>query len=68
MGENPVSDPGGLDLCAVLSAVLLVGLVFNAALGWWWAEPVAGLGIAVLATSEGARTWRSKALADTYCA
>jgi hypothetical protein len=26
-------------LCAYLSAALLVGLVANAALGWWWADP-----------------------------
>jgi divalent metal cation (Fe/Co/Zn/Cd) transporter len=31
-------------VCAVLSAILLVGLGLNAALGWWWADPVAGAG------------------------
>lgn len=40
-------------LCAYLSAALLVGLVLNAALGWWWADPVAGLVIAWLALREG---------------
>jgi len=29
--------------CAYLSATLLVGLLVNAALGWWWADPVAAL-------------------------
>jgi cation diffusion facilitator family transporter len=29
--------------CAYLSFTLLVGLVLNAALGWWWADPVAAL-------------------------
>jgi len=29
--------------CAYLSATLLVGLVANAAAGWWWADPVAAL-------------------------
>jgi divalent metal cation (Fe/Co/Zn/Cd) transporter len=54
-------------LCALLSAVLLVGLAANAALGWWWADPAAGLGIAVLAAVEGRRTWRAESLADTCC-
>jgi divalent metal cation (Fe/Co/Zn/Cd) transporter len=29
--------------CTYLSATLLVGLVANAAAGWWWADPVAAL-------------------------
>lgn len=54
-------------LCAWLSAVLLVGLVANAAAGWWWADPVAGLGIAALAGFEARRTWTAEALTDTCC-
>lgn len=45
-------------LCASLSAVLLVGLVLNGALGWWWADPVAGLVIAAVAALEGRNAWR----------
>ena len=55
-------------LCAWLSAVLLVGLGANALLGWWWADPVAALAIAVLAGFEGWRAWRADDLADTCCA
>ena len=29
--------------CAYLSFTLLLGLVLNEALGWWWADPVAAL-------------------------
>ena len=29
--------------CSYLSLTLLVGLVANAALGWWWADPAAAL-------------------------
>jgi len=29
--------------CSYLSLTLLVGLVLNGALGWWWADPVAAL-------------------------
>lgn len=63
-----VADANQTNLCAVLSAVLLVGLVANAALGWWWADPLAGLGIAALAAAEAVRTWRSDSLEDTCCA
>jgi divalent metal cation (Fe/Co/Zn/Cd) transporter len=30
-------------LCSYLSAILLAGLVLNATVGWWWADPVAAL-------------------------
>jgi divalent metal cation (Fe/Co/Zn/Cd) transporter len=55
-------------LCAFMSAVVLVGLAANATLGWWWADPVAGLGIAALAATEAVRTWRAESLEDTCCA
>jgi divalent metal cation (Fe/Co/Zn/Cd) transporter len=61
------SEANQTSLCAWLSAVLLVGLAANAALGWWWADPAAGLGIAGLAAVEGVRTWRAESLADTCC-
>lgn len=54
-------------LCAILSGVLLVGLGLNAALGWWWADPAAGLVIAALAGTESVRTWRADALTDICC-
>ncbi len=38
---------------AGLSGTVLVGLVLNATLGWWWADPVAAILIALLALSEG---------------
>jgi divalent metal cation (Fe/Co/Zn/Cd) transporter len=45
-------------LCTYLSGVLLLGLVANSLLGWWWADPVAGLGIALLAADEGRELWK----------
>lgn len=54
-------------ICAVMSVVVLVGLVANAALGWWWADPLAALGVAGIAAVEAARTWRAESLADTCC-
>jgi len=44
-------------LCAYLSAALLVGLLANAALGWWWADPVTALVIAGVAVREGRDAW-----------
>ena len=50
-----VSDSAQTMLCSWLSAVLLVGLLLNAVLGWGWADPVAGLVIAAVAVKEGLR-------------
>jgi divalent metal cation (Fe/Co/Zn/Cd) transporter len=47
-------------LCTYLSAVLLAGLSANAWLGWWWADPAAGIAIAVFAAREGIELWRTK--------
>jgi divalent metal cation (Fe/Co/Zn/Cd) transporter len=51
-------------LCAYLSAALLVGLGANAAFGWWWADPVAALGIAGVALREGRESWHGRACDD----
>lgn len=39
--------------CAWLSVALLVGLAANAALGWWWADPIAALAMLPWIVSEG---------------
>jgi divalent metal cation (Fe/Co/Zn/Cd) transporter len=44
-------------LCTYLSAFLLLGLGANAALGWWWADPLSALAIAVIAANEGRELW-----------
>jgi divalent metal cation (Fe/Co/Zn/Cd) transporter len=53
-----VADSTETFLCSWLSAVLLIGLVLNATVGWAWADPVAGLVIAWLALREGREAWR----------
>jgi divalent metal cation (Fe/Co/Zn/Cd) transporter len=53
-----VADSTQTLLCTYLSAVLLVGLVLNATLGWGWADPIAGLIIACVAAREGLQAWR----------
>ena len=62
------SEANQTRLCAMLSAVLLAGLAANALLGWWWADPLAALGIAALALVEARRTWYADSLEDTCCA
>ena len=47
-------------LCAYLAAAVLLGLLANTAFGWWWLDPVVGLGIAGLATWEGMQSWRGE--------
>lgn len=58
------ADSSQTSLCTYISAVLLLGLVANALLGWWWADPVAGLGIAFLAAREGHELWTT----EDFCA
>ena len=36
------------------------GLLLNATLGWGWADPIAGLVIAVAAIREGLEAWRGE--------
>ena len=56
-----VADGTQTLLCTYLSAVLLVGLLANALLGWWWLDPVAALVIAGVAVREGRANWRGDA-------
>jgi len=44
-------------MCAYLSICLLAGLGLNAALGWWWADPVSAYGVATIAAIAGRRAW-----------
>jgi divalent metal cation (Fe/Co/Zn/Cd) transporter len=61
LGSAATSGEGRQNmLCAYLSAALLAGLVANAALGWWWADPVAALAIAGVALREGRDAWRGE--------
>ena len=46
--------------CAWLSLATLAGLVLNAALGWWWADPLAALAIVPLVVREGLEGWRGE--------
>lgn len=47
-------------LCAYLATAVLAGLLANTLAGWWWLDPVVGLGIAALAVWEGIKAWRGE--------
>ncbi|CAL4861212.1 hypothetical protein MMM2322_02897 [Microbacterium sp. MM2322] len=60
-----VADSKQTLICTYLSAAVLVGLVLNTAFGWWWADAVAGVVIAVFAVREGVDAWRGDACATS---
>jgi divalent metal cation (Fe/Co/Zn/Cd) transporter len=47
------ADARQADFCVFLSAILLAGLLLNAGLGWWWADPVAALLMVPIIAKEG---------------
>jgi divalent metal cation (Fe/Co/Zn/Cd) transporter len=65
MGSRSVQADGTQTrACAYLSAVVLGGLLLNAAFGWWWADPVAALGVVVFLVREGRQTMSAEHVDD----
>jgi divalent metal cation (Fe/Co/Zn/Cd) transporter len=58
------ADSRQTDICAYLSAILLGGLILNALLGWWWADPVAALVMTPVIGKEGVEALRGEACCD----
>lgn len=54
------ADARQTDFCVFLSATLLIGLVLNAVLGWWWADPIAALVMVPIIAKEGFDGVRAK--------
>jgi divalent metal cation (Fe/Co/Zn/Cd) transporter len=54
-------------ICMYLSAILLGGLVLNALLGWWWADPVAALVMVPLIAHEGLDAVRGRTVCADDC-
>ena len=59
-----VKEAAQTQLCAYLSVALLVGLLANALVGSWWADPTAALFIAAVAVKEGRQSWRGEGCCD----
>jgi divalent metal cation (Fe/Co/Zn/Cd) transporter len=60
-----VADSKQTLICTYLSAAVLLGLIVNSLFGWWWADSIAGLVIAVFALREGIEAWKGDACATS---
>jgi divalent metal cation (Fe/Co/Zn/Cd) transporter len=47
-------------LCTAQAAAVLAGLALTAVFGWWWIDPLVGLGLAAVAVHEGREAWRGE--------
>lgn len=54
-------------ICTYLSAILLGGLMLNALLGWWWADPVAALAMIPFIAWEGVEGLRGRSACSDGC-
>ena len=63
LGSAPLRSEASLTfLDGILATATLIGLIANAALGWWWADPLAALLVALAAAHEASEN-RREALA-----
>ncbi len=46
--------------CWWLSIIVLVGIGLNALFGWWWADPVAAIGMCYFLVREGREAWKGE--------
>jgi len=54
LGSEPLAAEARMSIIdAALALGVLIGLAANALFGWWWADPVAALLVAVAASREG---------------
>jgi hypothetical protein len=51
--------------CFLLSIITLAGIGLNSLFGWWWADPLAALGMTWFIAREGLEAWRGE---DCGCA
>ena len=54
-------------LCCYLSAILLGGLLLNATLGWWWADPIAAIAMVPIIANEGVDALRGRTACGLCC-
>ena len=59
-----MADSKQTELCTYLSAILLAGLLLNALVGWWWADPVAALIMVPIIVKEGLEGLRGETCCD----
>ena len=61
------ADAKQSQFCSYLSAILLSGLLLNAALGWWWADPLAALIMTPIIAREGLQGIRGEDRCHECC-
>src|SRR6266566_4393089 len=61
------ADAKQSQFCSYLSAILLSGLLLNAALGWWWADPLAALIMTPIIAREGLQGIRGENRCHECC-
>ena len=54
------ADAFQTDACFWLSLFLLIGIGANALFGWWWADPLAALGMTLFIGKEALEAWRGE--------
>ena len=59
-----MADSKQTELCTYLSAILVGGLLLNALLGWWWADPIAALIMVPIIVKEGIEGLRGETCRD----
>ena len=59
-----MADSKQTELCTYLSAILLGGLLLNALLGWWWADPIAALIMVPIIVKEGMEALQGETCCD----
>jgi hypothetical protein len=57
------ADARQTEFCSYLSAILLAGLLLNAVVGWWWADPVAALIMAPSLLEKGITAFEARSIA-----
>jgi len=62
-----MADSKQTELCTYLSAILLAGLILNALLGWWWADPIAALIMVPIIVKEGIEGLRGETCCEDEC-
>jgi divalent metal cation (Fe/Co/Zn/Cd) transporter len=61
------SEATQTSICAYLSAIALAGVALNAAVGWWWADPLAALAMVPIIVREGLDGARAQPCSDDCC-
>lgn len=65
MGSSTMRSEADMSfLDGFLAAGTMLGLLLNATLGWWWADPAAALIVAVAAANEAREAWEEASEID----